>query len=101
MNISEIKKLAEKGLPEMIEIRRHLHRNPELSYQEFETTEYILGKLEELDIPADRPLETGCVGIIKGGVESNKVVALRADIDALPISEEGDHKADFLSQNEG
>ena len=101
MNISEIKKLAEQGLPEMTEMRRHLHRHPELSYQEFETTEYIIDKLDELGIPADRPLETGCVGIIEGGIQSDKVVALRADIDALPISEEGDHKADFLSENEG
>jgi len=84
-----------------VDIRRHLHRHPELSYQEHETTEFIINKLDELGIPADRPLETGCVGIIKGGKPSSKVVALRADIDALPIAEEGDHKSGFLSENEG
>lgn len=93
--------MAEKGASEMIGMRRYLHQHPELSYQEFETTEYIIEKLSELGIPADRPLETGCVGIIKGGIESDKVVALRADIDALPILEEGDHKAAFISKNEG
>ncbi len=82
-------------------MRRHLHRHPELSYREHETTRYIIDRLAELDIPADRPLETGCVGVLEGGIESDRVVALRADIDALPIREEGSHKEDFMSRNEG
>lgn len=101
MRSSLIKKLAEKYYPEMVEIRRHLHRNPELSFQEHQTTEFIIDELVELGISVDRPLETGCVGILEGGKKSDKVVALRADIDALPIQEEGDHKEPFLSEHAG
>jgi len=101
MNFSKIKQLSESFLPKMTELRRHLHRHPELSYNEFQTTEYIVNKLKELEIPVDRPLDTGCVGVLKGDRASDKVVALRADIDALPISEKGDHKKSFLSENEG
>src|SRR5699024_11908299 len=46
-------------------------------------------------------LETGCVGVLEGGKDADRVIALRADIDALPISEEGVHKQEFLSENEG
>jgi len=101
MEVTKFKEKAKAYHSTMVDIRRHLHRHPELSYQEHETTEFIINKLDELGIPADRPLETGCVGIIKGGKPSSKVVALRADIDALPIAEEGDHKSGFLSENEG
>lgn len=101
MDLGKIKKLAEDRLPEMIEMRRHLHRHPEVSYKEFETTNFIIDKLEKLGIPTDRPLETGCVGVIEGGISSDRVIALRADIDALTMEEEGDHKAEFLSQNKG
>jgi len=101
MDLSRIKKLAEDGLPEMIETRRHLHRHPEVSYNEFETTHYIINRLKRLDIAVDQPLETGCVGVIEGNKPSDRVIALRADIDALEMQEEGDHKADFLSQNAG
>ncbi|NIT56845.1 MAG: amidohydrolase [Aliifodinibius sp.] len=101
MEVSKFKEKAKTYHSKMVDMRRHLHRHPELSYQEYETTEYIIEQLEELDIAVDRPLETGCVGIIEGGKSSQKVVALRADIDALPISEEGDHKRDFLSKNSG
>lgn len=87
--------------PEMVEIRRYLHRHPELSFQEYETTDFIIQQLKKLDIRVDRPLETGCVGVIEGGKKSDRVIALRADIDALPIHEMGDHKKEFLSQNEG
>ncbi|MFW6157301.1 MAG: M20 metallopeptidase family protein [Balneolaceae bacterium] len=85
----------------MVEIRRHLHRHPELSFQENETTDFILGKLKNLNIPTDRPLDTGCVGVLEGGKGSDRVIALRADIDALAISEEGTHKAAFMSENQG
>lgn len=101
MDLKHIQNLAGQCHPEMVDMRRHLHRHPELSYQEFETTEYILERLQGMRIPADRPLETGCVGIIEGGKKSDRVIALRADIDALPIQEEGDHKKEFLSENKG
>lgn len=101
MELANIKKKARAYQPDMMEIRRHLHRNPELSYQEHETTSSIIEKLQALDIPVDRPLDTGCVGVLKGGQPSDRVVALRADIDALPMSEEGEHKVEFMSQNKG
>lgn len=101
MDLKHIQNLAGQCHPEMVDMRRHLHRHPELSYQEFETTEYIIERLQGMGIPADRPLETGCVGIIEGGKKSDRVIALRADIDALPIQEEGDHKKEFLSENKG
>lgn len=101
MEINKIKEKAKAYHGDMVAIRRHLHRHPELSYQEHETTKFIIDKLKELDIAVDRPLETGCVGIIEGGQSSDRVVALRADIDALPIAEEGAHKEDFKSENEG
>ncbi|HKK47075.1 MAG TPA: amidohydrolase [Balneolaceae bacterium] len=101
MELSKIEEKAKHQYKEVVEIRRHLHQHPELSYQEFETTEFIIEKLEELGIAVDRPLETGCVGIIEGGKASDRVVALRADIDALPILEVGDHKKDFISQKAG
>lgn len=101
MDLKEIKKLAETFHPEMVAMRRHIHQHPELSYQEFETTEFITGKLQDMGISVDQPLETGCVGVLKGGKQSDKVVALRADIDALPIQEEGDHKKEFMSEKVG
>lgn len=101
MDLELLKKRVEELLPEMVEIRRHLHRNPEISYKEFETTDFIINKLEGLGIEVDRPMETGCVGMIEGGINSDRVIALRADIDALAMQEEGEHKAEFISQNEG
>jgi len=101
MELSQIQNLSEEFQPDMVGIRRHLHRNPELSYREFETTEYIIERLKELDISIERPLKTGCIGVLEGGRKSDRVIALRADIDALAIQEEGEHKEDFLSQNPG
>lgn len=101
MKTERIKKLANQFHGEAVEMRRHLHRHPEVSFKEFETTKYIIGQLEGLDIPVDRPLETGCVGVLKGGIESDRVVALRSDIDALAMEEEGEHKQAFISQNKG
>lgn len=101
MDLDTLTEHARQYQNEMVAIRRHLHRHPELSYQEKETTNFIVDKLDELGIPTDRPLETGCVGILEGDQASDQVIALRADIDALPITEEGDHKKDFISENEG
>lgn len=98
---SRIKKLSQKYLNDTIATRRYLHQHPEVSYKEYETTRYIKSELDKLGIPHESPLETGCVGILKGGKDSSKVIALRADIDALPIHEEGEAKQAFISQNEG
>ena len=69
----------------MIEIRRHIHAHPELSNEEFKTTELIREKLTEYGIEiADIGLKTGVVGILRGG-KPGKTVAIREDIDALQI----------------
>lgn len=95
-----ILELTEKYVPYMIETRRYLHQYPEVSYQEFETTKFIKKELDSMGISYESPLETGCIGILKGGKPSDRVIALRADIDALPMDEEGDAKAEFMSKNE-
>ncbi len=73
-----------------IAIRQHLHANPELSYQEFETSAYVKQHLHELGIPFSSMATTGVVGIIEGKDPASRVIALRADMDALPIQEEND-----------
>lgn len=78
-----------------------MHQHPEVSYKEFETTKFIKRELEGLGIPYESPLETGCVGIFKGGIKSDRVIALRADIDALAMDEEGEAKSEFFSKNPG
>ncbi|MDR9417794.1 M20 family metallopeptidase [Gracilimonas sp.] len=98
---SKIKKLSEEYLQYAIKTRWYLHQNPELSFKEFETTKFIKSELEKLDIPHESSLETGCIGIIEGGIKSDRVIALRADIDALPILEEGEAKSAFISKNKG
>lgn len=101
MDNKRIRELVDHHFDRMVADRRHIHRNPELSYREHETTGYILEELKQMGIPADRPLETGCVGVLEGVGGGNRVVALRADIDALAMTEEGEHKQEFLSRNEG
>ncbi|MEB7066141.1 amidohydrolase [Mammaliicoccus sciuri] len=68
--------------------RRYLHQHPELSMQEYETTAYIEDFLKQLNIPYERPIQTGVIGYLEGN--SNHTIAYRADIDALPIQEVND-----------
>jgi amidohydrolase len=70
---------------EMLEIRRHIHQNPELSFEEFETAKFIENKLNSYGIESKRMAQTGVVALIGKG---QSCIALRADIDALPILEE-------------
>ncbi|MFN5334192.1 MAG: M20 family metallopeptidase [Bacteroidota bacterium] len=86
----KIKALAQEFHQEMIETRRHLHQHPELSYVEFETSKYIQSQLTRIGIPFVVMATTGVVGIIKGKNPDKKIIALRADIDALPIQEAND-----------
>jgi hippurate hydrolase len=95
----KIKQLAKKYAPGFVEVRRHLHAHPELSYQEFETSAFVQRKLTELDIPFEVKAKTGVVGLIKGKNPDKRVIALRADMDALPIKEEND--IPYKSQKEG
>ncbi len=102
MSISlKIQELAKTYFDEMVATRRYLHQHPEVSYKEFETTKFIKSELDKLGIDYESPLETGCVGILKGQIESERVIALRADIDALAMDELGDFKKDYWSKNKG
>ena len=85
---NRIRDLAKEYAAEFIEIRHHLHAHPELSYQEFETSRFIQEKLSSFGIPFETKASTGVVGLIKGKNPSSRIVALRADMDALPIMEE-------------
>jgi hippurate hydrolase len=87
---TKIKTLAKKYSGEMIAIRRHLHAHPELSYVEFETSKFVQQKLTELNIPFEIKATTGVIGLLKGKNPDKRVVALRADMDALPIIEENE-----------
>lgn len=97
--IERIKSLAKKYAQEFIEVRRHLHAHPELSYQEFETSKFIQQKLKEYNIPFEIKATTGIVGLIKGKNPESRVIALRADMDALPIAEQND--VAYRSKNAG
>ena len=88
--LEKIQQLAKKYAEEFIAIRHHIHANPELSYQEFETSKFIQQKLSGWNIPFSIMAATGVVGIIEGKNASTKIIALRADMDALPITEEND-----------
>lgn len=84
----------------LIDIRHHLHAHPERSFREFETTVYLEGLLREHGIAIlDNPMETGVVGLIEGQRGDGPHIALRADIDGLPIQE--DTGLDFASVNKG
>jgi amidohydrolase len=95
-----IREKAENHFDYMVQTRRFLHKNPEVSFKEYDTTEYIVHELKKLNIEVHRPLETGCVGVIEGN-KSDRVIALRADIDALEMEEEGDAKKEFFSERPG
>lgn len=96
---NKVRQLAEEIYSGVVENRRHLHANPELSFQEFQTSAFIAGKLDELGVPYTRMADTGIVALIKGGIPSDRVLALRADMDALPIEEAND--VPYRSKNAG
>ena len=83
----------------LIETRREFHQNPELSLKEFRTATRIEEELTKFGIKHSRVGETGVLGILKGDKPSDKVLLLRADIDALPINEVGD--VEYISKNPG
>lgn len=95
----KIKSLAEDLYKEIVEIRRHIHANPELSFEEYETSRYLKERLEEWGLETQTVTKTGIVSLIKGKNPDKKTVALRADIDALPINEE--NNISYKSNKEG
>tara|TARA_B100000674_G_scaffold87969_1_gene60966 strand:+ start:1783 stop:3087 length:1305 start_codon:yes stop_codon:yes gene_type:complete len=96
----KIKLLADKYYEEVVQHREHLHAHPELSFKEYKTSEYIKKFLEENGIEySDEYVKTGIVAHIKGKNPEKKVIALRADIDALPILEK--NEVTYKSKNDG
>ena len=85
-----IQRLSRQYANEFIGIRHHLHANPELSFKEFETSAFVQQKLRDWGIPFEVKATTGVVGLIAGKEPGKRVIALRADMDALPITEEND-----------
>ena len=98
--VDRIKQLSSKYFKEINEIREHLHANPELSFKEHNTSKYVQQKLKEYGIDFQAGyVETGIIGLIKGKNPASKSIALRGDMDALPIIE--DSSAAYCSKNKG
>ena len=96
----KIKTLAAEFAPEIIQVRRHLHANPELSEKEFNTADFICKTLDGYGIKYTRNIGgNGIVAKIEGRQPQATTLALRADMDALPINES--NVCDYKSQNPG
>jgi len=96
----KIKKAASLCFEEMVNLRNTFHKFPELGYEEYKTAELIASKLKEYNIPFQTGIaKTGVVGLIEGKKPNSYVIALRADMDALPIHEK--NKTIYTSQHEG
>lgn len=96
--INKIKQLSDNYFNDIVKIRRHIHQNPELSFNEFNTSSYIASQLEQENIEFKKGfVKTGIVAEIKGKNPTKKTIALRADMDALPIIEKND--ISYKSQN--
>lgn len=96
----QIKASAEIHFAKILEIRRHIHQNPELSFEEVKTSAYIASVLDTLKIPYTKGIvKTGIIALIKGKNPDKKVIMLRADMDALPITEQ--NKTEYVSNNPG
>ena len=99
MNKEIIQELSQNIFNEVVANRRHLHSHPELSFHEVETSAFVAKKLEDMGLEYHKMADTGLVALIKGDKPSDQVVALRADMDALPIFETND--VPYKSQNSG
>ena len=98
--IDIIKHTAKKYIAETIEIRRFLHKNPELSFKEYQTSNFIQSILSKNKIPfTNGHVKTGVIAKIEGNNPGDKEILLRADMDALPIHEE--NQEDYCSNNKG
>lgn len=94
-----IQALAKNYFPDTVNTRRFLHQHPELSFEEYQTSAFIKSVLDDLGIAYQSMASTGVVAMIEGRLPSEKVLALRADMDALPITEVQGRS--YRSENEG
>jgi amidohydrolase len=95
-----IKELAKAYAPSVVLLRRHIHANPELSYKEFETAKFVSNELRNIGLkPKEGVAITGVTALIEGKNPSKRIIALRADMDALPIIEA--NSIPYKSKNEG
>ncbi|HEY3402785.1 MAG TPA: amidohydrolase, partial [Ohtaekwangia sp.] len=97
--LDKIKSLSQQYSNDVVAFRRHLHANPELSYQEFNTVKYVDEQLRSFGIATKSLATTGLVAEVKGQNPEKKTIALRADMDALPILEA--NNVPYKSKNEG
>ena len=98
--INTIKNLANFHFKDVVEFRRHIHQHPELSFQEFKTSEFVCSILDKHSISYTKGIvKTGVVAIIEGKKPSKKTILIRADLDALPIEEKNSVK--YISKNSG
>ena len=98
--ISEIKLLSKEIFNEIISVRRHIHKHPELSFKEYKTSEFVCSILDKHKITYTKNIvETGIIAIIEGNNPTKKTILLRADLDALPIEEE--NNVNYKSINAG
>lgn len=95
----KIQRLAGELHSSVITNRRHLHAHPELSFMEYKTSAFVKEKLDQMGIAWSPMAGTGVVAMIEGAKSSDKLIALRADMDALPIAEKND--IDYASENSG
>ena len=96
-----IKNKIKYSIQDMVQWRKHIHENPETAYNEIDTSNFISKKLKEFGIEVHQEIgKTGVVGIIQGkNTDSNKTVGIRADIDALPMTEKTN--LPYASKNDG
>lgn len=96
----DLKQFESQFLDWLINIRRTIHQNPELSWEEYETTDFIIEVLTQIGITKiERPLKTGLIAIVEGRNADKNCIALRADIDALPINQT--NEISYKSKNIG
>ena len=98
MLIDEIRERANNIYDTVLKYRRHLHAHPELSFHEYETSAFVKSCLDELVIEWKEIAGTGITALIKGDRSSDKMIALRADMDALPIKEA--NQVEYASKND-
>jgi amidohydrolase len=98
--LESVREQSKSNAADVVKWRRHIHANPELSYKEFNTSKFVESTLREAGVTNVQPIAgTGIIALIEGKNPAKKVIALRADLDALPITETND--VQYKSRNNG